>query len=256
MKRPSRPKRTRLRASSKAARQPSLSSEDQKRLEMAIGYRFKDSDILLRALIHPSLIDEYRGNAGFSNQRMEFLGDRVLGLVIAEVLINKYPKEREGFMTKHFHNLVSGQTCAEVGAKLDLRDYLFMDASMQTNKPSKYDKAVADAVEALVAAVYLDGGLDAAERVIKKCWIFDGLTKDVLDPNENPKTRLSDWCGANRTAYAVYETLTTSGPDHDPVFTVKASIEGHGEAIAKGGNKAEAERAAASALLDLLEPIS
>lgn len=253
MKRPSRPKRTRLRAASKIVRQPSLSKEKRALLESAIGYRFKDGDHLIHALIHPSLIDEYRGGASFSNQRMEFLGDRVLGLVIAEILINKYPKEREGFMTKHFHNLVSGQACAEIGADLKLRDYLFMDASMQSNKTSRYDKAVADAVEALIAAIYMDGGLDAAERFIKKCWNFDGLTKDVIDPNANPKTRLSDWCGAKQSAYAVYETLETSGPDHDPVFTVKASVEGHGEATAKGGNKAEAERAAASALLDLLE---
>ncbi|MEL6862534.1 MAG: ribonuclease III, partial [Pseudomonadota bacterium] len=251
--RPSRPKRTRLRAASKIDRLPSLSADKQKTLETAIGYRFKDSEHLIHALIHPSLIDEYRGGAGFSNQRMEFLGDRVLGLVIAEVLINKYPKEREGFMTKHFHNLVSGPTCAEVGASFNLRDYIFMDASMKVSKTGAYDKAVADAVEALIAAIYIDGGLDAAERFIKKCWSFDRLTKDTEDPNANPKTRLSDWCGANRTAYAVYETLETSGPDHNPIFTVKASVEDRGEAIAKGGNKAEAERAAASALLDLLD---
>ena len=95
--------------------------------------------------------------------------------------------------------------------------------------------------------------LHAAERFIKKCWTFESLTKNVTDPNTSPKTRLSDWCGANQSAYAVYETLETSGPPHNPVFTVKASVEGHGEATAKGGNKAEAERAAARALLDLLE---
>ena len=253
MKRPSRPKRTRLRAASKIIRHPSLSPDKKRVLENSIGYRFSDGDLLIHALIHPSLIDEYRGGAGFSNQRMEFLGDRVLGLVIAEVLINKYPKEREGFMTKLFHTLVSGPTCADVGAKLNLRDFLFMDDSMKFSKQGNYDKAVADAVEALVAAIYLDGGLDAAERFIKRCWNFDTLTKEFEDPNANPKTRLSDWCGANRTAYAVYETLETSGPDHSPVFTVKASVEDRGEAIAKGGNKAEAERAAASALLDLLD---
>lgn len=253
MKRPSRPKRTRQRASAKIIRHPSLSPEKQRALETAIGYRFRDSDHLLHALIHPSLIDEYRGSAGFSNQRMEFLGDRVLGLIVAEILINKYPKEREGFLTKLYHVLVSGQTCAHVGSDLQLLDYMFMDASMRTNKAANQEKAVADAVEALIAAIYLDGGLDAAEAFIKKCWIFDTLTKDEIDPNDNPKTRLSDWCGANRTPYAVYETLDMSGPDHEPVFTVKASVEGHGEATAKGSNKAEAEREAASALLDLLE---
>ena len=253
MKRPARPKRTRLRASGKITRHPNLSSEQRRELEATIGYRFHDGDILIHALIHPSLIDEYRGGAGFSNQRMEFLGDRVLGLVVAEILINKYPKEREGFMTKLFHNLVSGQTCAEVGAELNLRNYLFMDASMRANKNANYDKAVADAVEALIAAIYLDGGLDAAEKFIKRCWIFDSMTKDPDEKESNPKTMLSDWCGANKTAYAAYETLETSGPDHAPIFTVKASVEGHGEATAKGGNKAEAERAAARALLDLLE---
>ncbi|MEL7032459.1 MAG: ribonuclease III [Pseudomonadota bacterium] len=253
MKRPTRPKRTRLRANAKMAKQPNLSRDKQRSLEAAMGYRFKDDDLLLHALIHPSLIDEYRGGASFSNQRMEFLGDRVLGLVIAEMLINKYPKEREGFMTKLFHNLVSGQTCAAVGATLDLRDYLFMDASMRGNQSANYDRAVADAVEALIAAIYMDGGLDAAEKFIKRNWIFETLTKDP-DPNQaNPKTRLSDWCGSNKTAYAVYETLERSGSDHAPVFTVRVSVEGHGQATAKGSNKAEAERAAASALLDLLE---
>ncbi len=253
MKRPSRPKRTRLRAGAKIMSHPDLSLAQRRELERTIGYRFHDSDILIHALIHPSLIDEYRGGAGFSNQRMEFLGDRVLGLVIAEMLINKYPKEREGFMTKLFHNLVSGQTCAEVGAELNLRDYLFMDASMRSNKNANYDRAVADAVEALIAAIYLDGGLDAAEKFIKRCWIFDKMADGSDETESNPKTKLSDWCGQNKTAYAAYETLETSGPDHAPQFTVKASVEGHGEATAKGGNKAEAERAAARALLDLLE---
>ncbi|MEM7328838.1 MAG: ribonuclease III [Pseudomonadota bacterium] len=253
MKRPTRPKRTRLRASGKIVRHPSLSRDQQRVLESAMGYRFKDDDLLLHALIHPSLIDEYRGSAGFSNQRMEFLGDRVLGLVIAEMLINKYPKEREGFMTKLFHNLVSGQTCAAVGAELNLREYLFMDASMRNNQSANYDKAVADAVEALIAAIYMDGGLDAAERFIKRNWIFDTLTKDPEPAETNPKTRLSDWCGSNKTAYAVYETIEKSGTDHAPIFTVRASVEGHGQATAKGSNKAEAERAAARALLDLLE---
>ncbi len=248
-----RPKRTRQRAAAKAKQRPTLDHDQRKTLETAIGYKFKDETILTRALTHPSLIDDYGAGVGFSNQRLEFLGDRVLGLVMAEVLINKYPKEREGHLTKLFHHLVSGPTCAKVGAKFNLRDYLFMDASMRQNISGHYDKAVADAVESLIAAVYNDGGLDAAERFIKKCWVFDTLTKNMDQPESNPKTRLSDWCGANKAAYAAYETLSTSGPDHAPVFTVRASVDSYGEATAKGANKAEAERAAASALLDILE---
>ncbi|MEM9937880.1 MAG: ribonuclease III [Pseudomonadota bacterium] len=253
MKRPARPKRTRLRASAKARSRPTLSNEQRADLESAIGYRFKDEALLTRALTHPSLLDDYGGGAQFSNQRLEFLGDRVLGLVMAEILINKYPKEREGHMTKLFHHLVSGPTCAAVGERFQLRDYLFLDASMKQNKSGQYDKAVADAVEALIAAIYHDSGLDAAERFIKKCWIFDTLTKTADETEANPKTRLSDWCGAHQTAYAVYTTLSQTGPAHAPVFTVEVAIDGHGSASAAGSNKQEAEKAAAAALLEQLE---
>jgi ribonuclease III len=254
MKRPARPKRTRLRAAAKIVRHPSLTRDQRKALEEAIGYNFTDPGLLLHALIHPSLIDDYRGGAGFSNQRMEFLGDRVLGLVIAEMLIKKYPNEREGALTKKFHSLVSGQTCAKVGIELGLRDYLFVDASMKSNQAASYNKAVADAVEALIAAIYFDGGLKPAERFIKTRWVFDSLETEAEASHGNPKTKLSDWCGANKAAYAVYETMDMSGPDHSPVFTVKASVEEHGQATASGGNKSAAERAAAQALLDLLDP--
>lgn len=248
-----RPKRTRQRASAKARKRPTLSAEQRKSLETAIGYTFKDEDWLTRALTHPSLIDEYGGGATFSNQRLEFLGDRVLGLIMAEILINKYPKQREGHLTKLFHHLVSGPVCAEVGARIQLRTYLFFDNSMKHNSSGHYDKAVADAVEALIAAIYNDSGLDAAERFIKKCWNFDTLVKDDPESDANPKTRLSDWCGQNRAPYAVYETVSASGPDHDPVFTVKVSVEDQGSATGTGASKAEAERAAAAALLDILE---
>lgn len=253
MKKPARPKRTRLRAAAKATSRPTLADAERKALEAAIGYRFKDEALLTRALTHPSLIDDFGGGASFSNQRLEFLGDRVLGLVMAELLINKYPKEREGHMTKLFHHLVSGPTCAEVGGRVNLRDYLFMDASMRQNKSGQYDKAVADAVEALIAAIYHDGGIDAAERFIKHCWIFDTLTKAKAEPDADPKTRLSDWCGANQATYAVYSTLSQDGPPHAPVFTVEVEVEGHGSATATGGNKQKAERAAAAALLEKLE---
>ncbi len=252
MKKPARPKRTRLRAAAKSKR-PSLSPDQRSALETAIGYKFKDETWLTRALTHPSLIDDYGGGAQFSNQRLEFLGDRVLGLVMAEILINKYPKEREGHLTKLFHHLVSGPTCAEAGASINLRDYLFMDRSMKRNATGTYDKAVADATESLIAAIYNDGGLDPAERFIKKCWPFDTLTKVDTTPDENPKTRLSDWCGGHQAPYAVYETLSTTGPDHNPVFTVRVSIEGYTEATATGANKAEAERSAAEVLLKKLD---
>ncbi|MEO1642611.1 MAG: ribonuclease III [Pseudomonadota bacterium] len=249
-----RPKRTRLRSAAKAKpkKRPMLSATERAELEAQIGYTFKEEGWLNRALTHPSLIDNYDGDAQFSNQRLEFLGDRVLGLVMAEILTARFPKEREGYLTKLFHQLVSGEACAEVGEQFGLRKYIFFDASMRHNKPGAYDKAVADAVEALIAAIYRDGGLDKAADFIRRYWIFDAFRAEA-DSSVNPKTRLSDWCGANKAPYATYKSLSQDGPPHAPVFTVEATVEGHASAEAKGGSKQEAEMAAASALLDILD---
>ncbi|WP_300393025.1 ribonuclease III [Henriciella sp.] len=249
----SRPKRTRLRASGKAARRrrPELDNEQRADIEARIGHVFKDVDWLNRALTHPSLIDNYDGDAQFSNQRLEFLGDRILGLVMAEMLIAKFPAEREGYLTKIFHQLVSGEACAEVGEALGLRPFLFLDSSMEKNKRGSYDKSVADAVEAIIAAIYRDGGLDAARGFISRNWVLDLVDREVSQ--QNPKTRLSDWCGANRAPYAVYDIVDRAGPDHEPVFKVRARVDGIGEAIETGRSRQEAEMAAADRLLRELQ---
>ena len=248
-----RPKRTRLRNAGKATprRRPELDEAERADLEVRLGYVFKRTDWLNRALTHPSLIDNYSGDAQFSNQRLEFLGDRVLGLVMAEMLIAKFPAEREGYLTKLFHQLVSGEACAEVGEALGLRPFLFLDPSMDKNKRGSYDKSVADAVEAIIAAIYRDGGLDAASQFIARHWILELVDREVSQ--QNPKTRLSDWCGANRAPYAVYDIVDRSGPDHEPLFTVRARVDGVGEAIEKGRSRQEAEMAAADRLLRELQ---
>ena len=246
---PARPKRTRLRASGRTVKRkrPELSAEDRQELEGRLGYTFRTVEWLNRALTHPSLIDNYDGDAQFSNQRLEFLGDRVLGLIMAEVLIAKFPSEREGYLTRIFHQLVSGEACADVGEAMELRQFLFFDASMENNKRGSYDKSVADAVEAIVAAIYRDGGLEAARAFISRHWIMELVDREISQ--QNPKTRLSDWCGANRAPYATYDIIERSGPDHEPVFLVEAKVEGHGAARDKGRSRQEAEMAAADRLL-------
>ena len=249
-----RPKRTRQRAAAKAIpkARPALSPERRAEVERKLGYTFVDETLLNRALTHPSLIDNFDGDAQFSNQRLEFLGDRVLGLVMAELLIARFPNEREGFMTKVFHTLVSGETCAAVGEGIDLRPFIFMDASMAHNRGGGYDRSVADAVEALIAAIYRDGGYGPAKDFIKKTWVFDAISSATA-PVQNPKTRLSEWCGKNRVSHAVYETVERSGPDHAPVFRVRVSVDGKGQAVETGASKQEAEMAAAETLLRELE---
>lgn len=251
-----RPKRTRLRAAAKSKarkpKRPVLAPDQREELEAKIGYTFKEEGWLNRALTHPSLIDNYDGDAQFSNQRLEFLGDRVLGLVMAEILTARFPKEREGYLTKLFHQLVSGETCAQVGEQFGLRNYIFLDDYLRARKYGAYDKITADAVEALIAAIYRDGGLQAADAFIKGHWVFDAIKAEAGN-TINPKSRLSDWCNQNDAPYASYDTVGQSGPQHAPVFTIRASVKGHGEAEATGGNKQEAEMAAASALLDILD---
>ncbi|MEM7493562.1 MAG: ribonuclease III [Pseudomonadota bacterium] len=252
----SRPKRTRLRraaqSKAKSAKRPVLSAGKREELEGKIEYTFRDESWLNRALTHPSLIDNYNGDAQFSNQRLEFLGDRILGLIMAEILITRFPKEREGYLTKLFHGLVSGETCAAVGEQFGLRDYVFLDDYLRSHNAGAYDKITADAVEALIAAIYRDGGLKAAETFIKRHWIFAAI-KSEADNATNPKSQLSDWCNQNNAPYAAYETLSQRGPQHAPIFTVRASVSGYGQAEADGGNKQEAEMAAASALLERLD---
>ncbi len=246
---PARPKRTRLRAAGRVVKRkrPELDPAKREDLEKRLGYSFRNVEWLNRALTHPSLIDNYDGDAQFSNQRLEFLGDRVLGLIVAELLIAKFPAEREGYLTKIFHQLVSGEACAEVGEKIGLRDFLFLDVSMQKNKQGSYDKSVADAIEAVIAAIYRDADLDAARDFISRHWIMELVDREVSQ--QNPKTRLSDWCGANRKPYAVYDIVDRSGSDHEPVFTVRARVDGAGEATEKGRSRQDAEMAAADKLL-------
>ncbi|MEM8616970.1 MAG: ribonuclease III [Pseudomonadota bacterium] len=252
----SRPKRTRQRAGvrpkKRLAKRPTLTPQDRAALEAKLGYTFSEEGWLNRALTHPSLIDNYDGDAQFSNQRLEFLGDRVLGLVMAEMLTVRFPDEREGYLTKIYHQMVSGEACASVGEQFGLRAYLFMDESMQNNKPGSYDKAVADAVEALIAAIYRDGGIEAAGDFIRRHWILTPIQAQANE-TQNPKTLLSDWCGANAAPYATYQLIAREGPDHAPIFTVRAQVKDRGSAEAKGGNKQEAEMAAAAALLTELD---
>jgi ribonuclease-3 len=118
---------------------------------------------------------------------------------------------------------------------------------MENNKKGSYDKSVADAVEAIIAAIYRDGGLNAARDFISRHWIMDLVEREVSQ--QNPKTRLSDWCGANRAPYAVYDIVERSGPDHEPVFSVRVRVDGIGEAIEQGRSRQEAEMAAADRLL-------
>ena len=200
------------------------------------------SDIALfeRALTHPSFgRDHY--------QRLEFLGDRVLGLVIAEALYRRYPDEPEGNLSRRYNALVARETCAEVARELGLGGRLRLGKQAREDGASDSDNVLGDVVEALIGAVYLDSGFAAAEEVVQRLW---ASRVGALEPApKHPKSTLQEWAAANDRKPPVYEMIGRSGPHHAPKFIVEVSIKGVGEARAEGLTKQEAETAAAEALL-------
>ena len=245
-----RPKRTRLRARAKQISDiPHLSREKRADLQEALGHVFKEADLLDRALTHPSAVPGQR--AKLSNQRLEFLGDRVLGLVIAESVYSKYEQEREGGLAPRLNALVSREACATVGERLSLSEYVLMDSSDRQQGGHEQPSVLADVVEALIGAIYLDGGLTAASRFVQRQWKTDlaGLRGRLKDA----KSSLQEWAQGRGLPMPDYETLSRTGPDHSPEFKVEVRLESGEVAIGMGRTKQSAERAAATALLDELE---
>jgi ribonuclease-3 len=211
-----------------------------------LGYRFDDPDLLVRALTHSSLSSPTRPD----NQRLEFLGDRVLGLVMAETLLARDAEAREGQLAPRFNALVRKETCADVARSVDLGGVLRLGRSETTTGGRRKQALLGDAMEAVIAAIYLDGGLEAASEVVLRLWgdRVDRVAEDARDP----KTALQEWAQARGKAPPVYVEVARSGPDHAPVFTVEARLQDGATARAEGRVKRQAEQAAARMLLERL----
>ena len=219
-------------------------------LEEKLGHSFTDQALLRRALTHASANNEV------SNERLEFLGDRVLGLVIAETLHARYPQEAEGMLTRRLHALVRWETCALVGEEIGLWPHLILTKSEAAHDGGRARGAIlGSAVEALIAALYLDGGLAVAKAFIERHWL------KLLDSSEterrDAKTRLQEWSqgsGRGEKGTPVYSLVSRDGPDHAPHFVIAVAVAGHDPARGEGASKREAEQAAAAALLARVEP--
>lgn len=244
---PGRPKRTRQRAAVKALR-PSLSPENLKEAQAQIGYTFKDPAKLERALTHPSAVasgDMVRQ----SNQRLEFLGDRVLNLVIAERLIERRQSDSEGDLAPRLNRLVRKSACAEAMRHLSLQKFLILSESEIASGGRERESTLGDACEAVIAAIYQDGGLTPARKFIERAWApqFDSAPAEVRDP----KTLLQEWAQGNGHPLPDYIVTGRSGPDHAPVYEVEVRLP-VGSAAATGSSKREAERQAAALILQTL----
>jgi ribonuclease-3 len=208
-------------------------------------HHFHDASLLRTALTHRSASKGARG----SNERLEFLGDRVLGLVIAEWLLERFPDEREGDVGKRLGRLVAAETLAAVAESIDLPALMIIPDSEAKTGLGLRPNLLADALEAVIAALYLDGGLDAARRFVRAHWA--GLLDRQLEPPVSAKNRLQEWLMGRGLGLPVYRAVSAAGPPHAPSFVVAA--EACGEAAeGQGSTKRAAEEAAASALLTRL----
>ena len=193
-----------------------------------------------RALTHGS-------QAAANYERLEFLGDRVLGLVMAEWLFELFPNEPEGALSKRQHMLVSGVVCADVARELGVAPHLRLGKQARDAGASDSDNVLGDVLEALIGALYLDAGLAPARAAIRRSW-GKRVTTQIKAP-QHPKSELLEWAAANKRKPPAYDIIERSGPDHAPRFRVKVALGTFAEAEAEGSSKQEAETAAAAVLL-------
>ncbi|MEM8598071.1 MAG: ribonuclease III [Pseudomonadota bacterium] len=212
----------------------------------ALGHRFASPGLLAEALTHPSAA----GPARPDNQRLEFLGDRVLGLLIAEALMSALPEEAEGTLAPRLNALVRRETLAEIAGEIGLGAHLVLGRSENISGGRRKKAILADAMEAVIAAIYLDGGLEPARAFVRRHWL-DRLTAAEEAPID-AKTRLQEWAQARGMTPPAYALLSRHGPDHNPEFTVSVTLQDGQTAEGRARTKKVAEQAAAGSLLDRL----
>lgn len=219
-------------------------------LESRLGHRFGDIRLLRDALTHPSLAapSARRGKSGASPyERLEFLGDRVVGLAVAEMLWRRFPEETEGDLARRFTALVSQEPMAEIGLELGLDAALRLCAGTEKENGRSNPSILSDACEAVIGAVFADGGFAPAQELVQRLW--SARVERIVRPPRDAKTALQEWAQGRGLPLPEYSVLAQVGPSHAPVFRVRVAVERAGMAEADGASKRTAERAAAEALL-------
>lgn len=210
-----------------------------------LGYTFKNPDFLREALTHPSL------EGVPSYQRMEFVGDRVLGLSIAAWMYELHPSVDEGGLASRHTNLVRREACTKVAEEINLGKFLHMAKSSEDTGGRKRETILADACEAVIGAIYLDAGFEAADRFIRKFW--KEMAYNVQVASRDAKTLLQEMVQATGKPTPVYTTIDRTGPDHEPTFTIAVKVKDESQEEGKGQSKREAEQQAAALMLERLE---
>lgn len=222
-------------------------------LSKGVGHVFVHAELASEALTHRSALDrrpELKAAFPNGNERLEFLGDRVLSLAMADLLLRRFPNEREGELARRHAALVRAEALVEIATEIGLGSHLRLGDSERTPGSSVRPNILADALEALLGAIFLDAGLEVAAASVALLW-GDRLSSRVAVPRD-PKTALQEWAQARRLPLPVYLEVDREGPPHAPVFVVDAVLKGHDPARGRGGSKREAERLAAMTLLERL----
>lgn len=222
-----------------------MSTEHLAALERDIGYEFQDPDLIAHALTHSST------GRDVNYERLEFLGDRVLGLIIASILYEKFPDEPEGDLAKRLAALVEGRHLAKMARKIELGSYIDFSKAEEQAGGRNNDNILADVFESLIGALYLDGGLPPCSRLIETLW--SDSFYEMKKPPQHPKTVLQEWLQSKGLPLPVYEMAGQEGPDHAPVFRIRLSIDGYAGIEAQGRSRQEAEREAARLFMAKIE---
>ncbi|MEC6987130.1 MAG: ribonuclease III [Pseudomonadota bacterium] len=220
-----------------------MTNKALKELENIIKYNFKDKTILSKALTHKSY------DSTINNEKLEFLGDRVLGLVISKELLDRYPHEREGTIDKKFANLVNKRTCAKIAKKLNLKKFLFLGSSHK-NLESSADKILSDCLEAIVGAIYIDNGIKSSEKFILSFW--ETFINESIITLIDPKTKLQEHTLKKFKKLPKYTFFKKTGPQHKPLFKTEVEIPESKKIIGIGSSKKNAQQNAAAKLIKIL----
>ena len=221
-----------------------------KDLETAIGYRFKNISLLQNALTHSSYANERWHNSLLSNERLEFLGDAILGMTVAKYLYQTFPDRPEGELTRMRADMVCEQTLAKVAAKIDLGRHLLLGNGEEQGGGRNRNSILADAVESVIAASFLDGGLEAAQRFIERFILVEVPVKQLH--NTDYKTALQEMVQRKKNQVLTYVLVGESGPDHDKKFDVEVKLNGVVVGAGSGSSKKRAEQDAARCALEKL----
>lgn len=220
---------------------------DMKALQETLRHQFRNRDLLIAAMTHASTGNDH------NYERLEFLGDRVLGLVMAELLYKLFPHEPEGHLAKRHAALVQGALLAVIAREINLGDSMILSDAERAGGGADNENMLADALEASIGALYLDAGLAPCQEVITRLW---GERVSILSvPPQDPKTTLQEWAQGRGLPLPLYELEQRSGPDHAPVFTIRVTVQGFAPVSATGANRRAAEKESARILLEQLQKI-